>query len=217
MSQNRSSTDWKERRRLQALELQRQGWRQKDIATALGVTKGAVSQWLAASFRTGRAALLARPHTGRPAELTSEEKWVIPELLSHGAEAYGFRGAVWTTSRVGKVLEWEFGVSYHKSHIARLLKEVNWTPQMPLAQATQRDEVAIARWRSEVWEELKKSAAGAENPCLCGRIGLLPPPCDGSHLCALRSDTSAAGLPNPRPFVCHERDHSRGSLVYDGA
>ena len=31
-------------------------------------------------------------------------------------------------ARVAKVIEEEFGVSYHKSHVSRLLKELGWTP-----------------------------------------------------------------------------------------
>jgi transposase len=103
-------------------------------------------------------ALLARPHTGRPSELTKEQKHLIPDLLSHGAEAYGFRGNVWTTARVAQVIEWEWSVCYHQSHVARLLKELGWTPQLPIVRATQRDEKAIALWRKEKWSELKKQA-----------------------------------------------------------
>jgi transcriptional regulator with XRE-family HTH domain len=40
-------TDWREGRRLRAWELYQQGWPQKQIAAALGVSAGAVSQWLA--------------------------------------------------------------------------------------------------------------------------------------------------------------------------
>lgn len=40
-----TSTAWKEARRLQAFALQQQGWMQTEIAEALGVTEGAVSQW----------------------------------------------------------------------------------------------------------------------------------------------------------------------------
>ena len=36
--------DWREGRRLRAWELHQQGWKQKDIAAALGVTPGAVPQ-----------------------------------------------------------------------------------------------------------------------------------------------------------------------------
>ncbi|MCA1854173.1 MAG: helix-turn-helix domain-containing protein [Beggiatoa sp.] len=41
--------NWREWRRMRALELKRQGWKQRDIASALDVSKGAVSQWLAAA------------------------------------------------------------------------------------------------------------------------------------------------------------------------
>lgn len=36
--------DWREGRKLRAWELYQQNWKQKDIAAALGVTEGAVSQ-----------------------------------------------------------------------------------------------------------------------------------------------------------------------------
>jgi transposase len=81
---------------------------------------------------------------------------MIPELLSHGAEAYGFRGQLWTCARVRAVIGEEFGISYHKAHVSRLLKALNWTPQMPIERASQRDEDAIEKWRVEVWPVLKK-------------------------------------------------------------
>jgi transposase len=40
------ATNWREGRRFRAFELHQKGWKQKDIAEALGVTKGTVSQWL---------------------------------------------------------------------------------------------------------------------------------------------------------------------------
>jgi transposase len=153
------TTDWRERRRFQALDLKRNSWRQESIATSIGVTKGAVSQWMRVARTQGEDALRARPHSGRPAELTPAEKQLIPELLAYGAEAYGFRGEVWTCSRVRKVIEWGLGVSYHKSHVARVLKALHWTPQMPVQRAAQRDEAAITLWRTEVWAALKKRHA----------------------------------------------------------
>ena len=155
-----------ESRRLQAVELKRQGWTQEQIAQALGASKGAVSQWFTTVREQGEGGLLAHPHTGRPRLLTDEQKWAIPEFLSHGAEAYGFRGGVWTCLRVAKVIEWELGVTYCKSHVACLLKELKWTPQMPIERATQRDEDAITRWRSEEWLEIKKERDLSTEPWL---------------------------------------------------
>lgn len=153
-----SSTAWKEVRRLQALALQQKGWKQTHIAEALGVTDGAVSQWFHRVDAQNTTALLARPHPGRPPELTREQKNLIPDLLSHGAEAYGFRGDIWTNARVAKVIEWEWSIDYHRSHVARMLKELGWTPQLPIVRATQRDEKAIVLWRKERWPELQKQA-----------------------------------------------------------
>src|SRR5215208_4049678 len=51
--------DWREGRRLRALELHEQGWSGKAIAAALGVSQSAVSQWL--NRVRGSVALLAWP------------------------------------------------------------------------------------------------------------------------------------------------------------
>ena len=42
-----------------------------------------------------------------------------------------------------KVIQEEFGVSYHPGHVSRLLKELHWTPQLPIAQVIQHDEQEI--------------------------------------------------------------------------
>jgi transposase len=65
---------------------------------------------------------------------------------------------VWTCVRIARVIEEEFGVRYHKDHVGRLLKELQWTPQVPIRRAIQRDEDAITRWRIEVWPELLQRA-----------------------------------------------------------
>jgi transposase len=144
---------------MRALELKQQGWKQRDIATALDTTEAAVSQWLAAARSGGPDALLS--HTSRRGsipKLAPEQVRLIPDFLWHGAEAYGFRGDVWTCGRVVDVIAEEFGVSYSKSQVSRLLKRVGWTPQVPITRAIQRDEEAIERWRVESWLALKEKA-----------------------------------------------------------
>jgi transposase len=149
---------FKEWRRMRALDLSQQGWEQREIAVALEVSRGAVSRWLAAARLGGAAALRSRPIVGRSPKLTWEQRRLIPDFLWHGAEAYGFRGEVWTCPRVAKVIKDELGVSYSRSQVSRILKDFAWTPQIPVTLAIQRDEVEIRQWRKEVWPEVKKRA-----------------------------------------------------------
>ena len=143
---------------MRALDLARRGWKQRDIAVALDASKGAVSRWLAAARRGGPEALRSHPAPGAVAKITPEQFRLIPDFLWHGAEAYGFRGDVWTCERVAGVLLEEFGVSYSGSQMSRLLKRLGWTPRVPITRAIQRDEPAIARWRVESWPALKEKA-----------------------------------------------------------
>src|SRR6059058_4949783 len=124
--------DWREERRMRAWKLKEQGWQQKDIAVALGVSKGAVSQWMKRGREGGVEALKAHPPTGVKPKLTLEQKAQLPQLLAKGAEAYGFRGDVWTASRVAVVIERTFGVRYHLDHVGRILREAGWSRQQPI-------------------------------------------------------------------------------------
>jgi len=151
-----SPQDWKEARRLRAWELYKQSWKQALIAQALGVTPGAVSQWIAIAKKSGPEALHRRLASGRPPRLKPEELAQLPALLQQGAPAHGFRGEVWTCARVAVIIERRFQVKYHPAHVSRLLKRIGWTPQKPIRRARQRDEAAIAHWRDERWEELQK-------------------------------------------------------------
>jgi transposase len=131
---------------------------QQDIADALDASKGAVSRWLRRGRDAGVEALLSHPAPGPQPRLTAAQKSSIPEFLWHGPESYGFRGEVWTCARIARVIEEEFGVPYPKDPVGRLLKELRWTPQVPIKRAIQRDEEAIERWRAEVWPDLQRRA-----------------------------------------------------------
>jgi transposase len=60
---------------------------------------------------------------------------------------------------VATIIWEEFGVSYHKAHVSRLLKRLRWTPQLPIERAALRDEAVIKQWRIQVWPALKKRHA----------------------------------------------------------
>jgi transposase len=150
--------NWREERRMQAWKLHEQGWKQKDIATALGVSEGAVSQWFKKVRIEGVEALRHQPPPGAKPKLSPEQRGQLAGLLQQGAEAFGFRGQVWTTARVARLIEQQFGVKYHRAHCSRLLRQLRYSRQKPIEKATQRDEAAIQAWKEQRWDELKKKA-----------------------------------------------------------
>jgi transposase len=59
---------------------------------------------------------------------------------------------------VAEVIEAVTGVSYHRGHVWRILREqLGWTRQRPARQAIERDDEAIERWAKERWPKVKKA------------------------------------------------------------
>src|SRR5215216_1833370 len=154
------ATNWREGRRLRALELtlelKEQGWKQSQIADALGVSEGAVSQWMKRVREEGVEGLRHKPPPGATPRLSEDERAKLPELLAQGAEAHGFRGEVWTCERVATVIRREFGVSYHPAHVSRVVRALGLSLQKPQRRAEQRDEEAIDNWKEKKWPSLKR-------------------------------------------------------------
>ena len=84
------ANDWREGRRLRAFELKEQGWKQTQIADALEVSEGAVSQWMKRAREKDVQALRHKPPPGAPPRLSEEERATLPQLLAKGAQAHGF-------------------------------------------------------------------------------------------------------------------------------
>lgn len=153
--------DWVEGRRFRAWELLEAGWRQSEVAEVLGVTKGAVSQWVKRVREGGIEALQRHPAPGATPKLSAAQLEKLPDVLARGATRYGFRGKVWTHPRIAAVIKQEFGVQYHANHIPRLLKKIGWSRQKPRRRATQRNEAIIQQWRDRDWPSIRKEAQAA--------------------------------------------------------
>jgi transposase len=92
--------DWREGRRLRTWELHQHGWKQKDIAAALDVTPGAVSQWVKRGTDGGVPGLRRRTAPGSAPRLNDEQREQLRAALAKGAPAFGFIGDAWTTKRI---------------------------------------------------------------------------------------------------------------------
>jgi len=161
MNRQKDDKTWREYRREQAWVLKQQGWKQKDIAAALGVSEGAASQWMVRG-RLGE--LAAHPAPGKTPKLSRQDKHKLVEVLQAGAEAAGFEGAVWTAKRVRQVIQERFGVVYSERQVSRILKQMGLTLQQPVKVASQRNEQAIVDWQWQGWPKVKKKRKGKATP-----------------------------------------------------
>jgi len=92
----------------------------------------------------GPQALLSAPSSRPPVRaLSPQQQQLIPEFLWHGAEAYGFRGSVWTCGRIAKVIEEEFGVTLRqRACFASAAAPELDAAELPIRRASQRNEQA---------------------------------------------------------------------------
>ncbi len=127
-----------ERRRLAAAEQLLHGVSQAKVARMYGVSRTTTSRWYHALTRTGVDALRKRRATGRPSRLTPEQMRAIVSIHQEGALLHGFPTARWTTSRLAKAIEHQFGVHYDEDHVGRLMHKlglretVSAFPQAPI-------------------------------------------------------------------------------------
>jgi transposase len=96
--------------------------------------------------------------------LTVEQRGQLVDTLAKGAPAFGCIGEVWTTKRIAAIIKELFGVSYHPAHVSRLVRALGQSVQLPITQATQRDEAAMQTWRDERWPELKQRPRRKDAP-----------------------------------------------------
>ena len=146
-----------EKRRLKAVRLLERGWKQSQVARKVGVHRQSVSRWAQQLAESGRAGLKKADRAGRKPRLSTADLRLIECGLKRGPEALGYVTDLWTTVRVKELIEQECGVSFHPSHVWRILQRLGWSCQRPARRAIERNEEAIRYWKKVRWPELKKT------------------------------------------------------------
>jgi transposase len=146
-------------RRRVAVALLQAGWGIRQVARHVGSSHSSVRRWRDAFDQHAEAGLTAKRHPGSTPKLTPEHRPQLADLLAQGARAHGYRTALWTLQRIAQLIAQHFGVTYCSSGVWRLLRRLRWSPQKPECRARERDEDAIADWRTHQWPRIKKSPA----------------------------------------------------------
>jgi len=145
-----------EMRRRAGVAMLKKGATQTEVAQKLGVSRQAVHEWWLAYEQGGLRALWHRKAPGRPRTLTTEQRKALLKLLRKGALNHGFPTDLWTLKRIAAVIRREFGISFHRSHVQRILVAERWSCQTPKLQARERKERKIREWIRTTWRDAKK-------------------------------------------------------------
>jgi transposase len=144
-----------EARRLKGARMLKEGVSQSEVAREMGVTRQSVHEWAQVLDAQGEKGL-ARVPTGRKPRLNAVQLGQLGELLKAGPQAHGYATALWTTERIARLIQRQFGVRYHRDHIGRLLGQMGWSCQRPTGRARERKEEEIVRWKRVEWPRIKK-------------------------------------------------------------
>lgn len=147
-------------RRRRALELLDKGHSLTFVARQLGCAPSSVMRWRDLRAKKGNGVFKVRLPPGRPSRLTAKQFQKLERILLKGPLAFGYRTDLWTTQRIAEVIESEFGVSYHRDHIGRVMKKLGWSHQKPDRRAIERKSERVQQWKDEEWPRVKKTPRG---------------------------------------------------------
>jgi transposase len=146
-------------KRLRAVVLNSEGHTSGELAGILQAPRSKVSEWLQSYQTHGVEGLLEGYRSGRPSELTAEQRRQLGDILDSGPVAYGLDTGVWTSPMIAWVIEEEFGVQYHPGHVRKLLHAVGFSVQRPRRMLARADAAVQDKWHRRVYPALKKKPA----------------------------------------------------------
>ena len=146
----------REKVRLAAAEMFAQDADPALIARSLRVSTKSVYQWRRAWRPGGQEALASKGPGGSACRLDDAQLAELRAALEAGPGAYGWaQDQRWTLARVAALVMRLFGVSYTLRGVSYLLHRLGFSPQVPAHRAFERNEDAIAEWRTATWAKVR--------------------------------------------------------------
>jgi putative transposase len=126
------------------------------VAHRLRVSTKSAYQWRRHWRAGGGAALASKGPGGAVCRLNATQVARLRAALECGPAAWGWdQDQRWTLARVATLIARLFHVRYTLRGTSYLLHRLGYAPQVPLHRAAERDEQAIAVWRTTTWVKLR--------------------------------------------------------------
>ncbi len=130
----------------------------KQVARDLRVTEGSVRRWHRAWRDGGARALRSKGPVSRE-RLSPQQFARLEAELRKGPLAHGFAGDQrWTLGRIKTLIGKLFHVGYTIEGTSKLMRRHGWPAQVPVRQAMERDDAAVAVWKGRGVARYKSTA-----------------------------------------------------------
>jgi transposase len=146
----------REQVRLQAAGLFAEGVPAVAVAARLRVSTKSAYEWRRCWRAGGEAALASRGPGGASCRLSERQVQRLRAELARGPAAHGWADQRWTLARVAALIGRLFHVRYTVRGTSYLLHRIGFSPQVPAHRAVQRNEEAIAEWRTLTWAKVRR-------------------------------------------------------------
>ncbi len=152
-SDKSESREWKRER---GFEMLKKGKKQSVISKRLEVNRKTVYNWSVKLEQSGD--WHDRKQPGSKSKLTKDQKEKLKKIIDCDPRSYGYDTDLWTLKRISEVISREFDVSYNTTHIWRVLKNLGYSAQIPVAVAMEKNSEYVKEWLEKNYPEYMKEA-----------------------------------------------------------
>jgi len=125
------------------------------VASRLRVSTKSAYQWRRRWRAGGEQALASSGPGGARCRLGDAQLDRLRIELERGPAEHGWADQRWTLARIATLIARLFHLRYTPRGTAYLLHRMGWSAQVPRHRAAERDEDAIAEWRTLTWAKVR--------------------------------------------------------------
>jgi len=144
------------------IRMRERGMSYKDIGSILEVHHTTVSTWYAKYIKEGKKGILiqkrGRKEGAKKTLSPIQEAQIIKRLIDTTPKQLKFKYVLWTREAVQKLIKHEFGEEMPISTVGKYLQRWEFTSQVPIKRAYERNDAKVQKWLEVEYPEIKKQS-----------------------------------------------------------
>ena len=148
--------------RNQIIRLRRKGISNLEVAQMVEMSKESTSRIWALYKRGGQKAIelktRGRKEGDKKTLSPSQEAQIIKRLIDTTPKQLKFKYVLWTREAVKKLIKYEFGEDMPISTVGKYLQRWEFTSQVPIKRAYERNDKAVQAWIEDTYPEIEKQS-----------------------------------------------------------